>query len=52
MDPITLGVVALIGIAATIGGASEDIESDIGSESNLTHKYNLPANGTFTQNGK
>lgn len=41
MDPITLGVVALIGIAATIGGASEDIESDIGSESNPNSQVQL-----------
>ena len=31
MDPITLGVVALMGAAATIAGAAEDLESDIGS---------------------
>ena len=32
MDPITLGVVALMGAAATIAGAAEDLESDIGSQ--------------------
>ena len=34
MDPVTLGVVALMGAVATIGGAAEDLESDIGSQSN------------------
>ena len=41
MDPITLGVVALIGVAATIGGASEDLESDVGSESNPNSQVQL-----------
>ncbi len=27
MDPVTLGVVALMGAVATIGGAAEDLES-------------------------
>ena len=35
MDPVTLGVVALMGAVATIGGAAEDLESD-------------STNGTFT----
>ena len=28
MDPVTLGVVALMGAVATIGGAAQDLESD------------------------
>ncbi|NOR59783.1 MAG: tetrahydromethanopterin S-methyltransferase subunit E, partial [Methanosarcinales archaeon] len=35
MDPITgLGLVALMGALATIAGAAEDLESDVGSQSN------------------
>ncbi len=41
MDPITLGVVALMGAVATIGGAAEDIESDIGSQSNPNSQVQL-----------
>ena len=41
MDPVTLGVVALIGVAATIAGAAEDLESDIGSESNPNSQVQL-----------
>jgi tetrahydromethanopterin S-methyltransferase subunit E len=41
MDPITLGVVALMGAAATIAGATEDIETDIGSESNPNSQVQL-----------
>ncbi|MCF0225832.1 MAG: tetrahydromethanopterin S-methyltransferase subunit E [Methanobrevibacter sp.] len=41
MDPVTLGVVALIGAVATIGGAAEDIESDIGSQSNPNSQVQL-----------
>lgn len=41
MDPITLGVVALMGAAATIGGAAEDLESDVGSESNPNSQVQL-----------
>ena len=41
MDPITLGVVALMGAAATIAGAAEDLESDIGSQSNPNSQVQL-----------
>ncbi|WP_407454764.1 tetrahydromethanopterin S-methyltransferase subunit E [Methanobrevibacter sp.] len=41
MDPITLGVVALMGAVATIGGAAEDLESDIGSQSNPNSQVQL-----------
>jgi tetrahydromethanopterin S-methyltransferase subunit E len=41
MDPVTLGVVALMGAAATIAGATEDIESDIGSQSNPNSQVQL-----------
>jgi len=41
MDPITLGVVALMGAAATIAGAAEDLETDIGSMSNPNSQVQL-----------
>lgn len=41
MDPITLGVVALMGAAATIAGTSEDLESDVGSMSNPNSQVQL-----------
>jgi tetrahydromethanopterin S-methyltransferase subunit E len=41
MDPLTLGIVALMGAAATIAGASEDVETDIGSESNPNSQVQL-----------
>ena len=41
MDPITLGVVAIMGAAATIAGAAEDLESDIGSQSNPNSQVQL-----------
>lgn len=41
MDPLTLGVVALMGVAATIGGAAEDLESDVGSQSNPNSQVQL-----------
>ena len=41
MDPITLGVVALMGAAATIAGAAEDLESDIGFQSNPNSQVQL-----------
>ena len=41
MDPITLGVGALMGAAATIAGAAEDLESDIGSQSNPNSQVQL-----------
>ena len=41
MDPVTLGVVALMGAAATIAGAAEDLESDIGSQSNPNSQVQL-----------
>lgn len=42
MDPIIgLGAVALMGVAATIAGASEDLESDVGSQSNPNSQVQL-----------
>lgn len=41
MDPITLGVVALMGAAATIAGVAEDVETDIGSQSNPNSQIQL-----------
>ena len=41
MDPVTLGVVALMGAVATIGGAAEDLESDIGSQRNPNSQVQL-----------
>ncbi len=42
MDPlISMGVLALIGAAATIAGASEDLESDVGSQSNANSQVQL-----------
>lgn len=41
MDPITLGVVALMGAAATIGGTAEDLASDVGSQSNPNSQIQL-----------
>lgn len=53
MDPVTLGVVALMGAVATIGGAAEDLESDIGSQSNpKLSSSTCSANGTFTSYDK
>jgi len=42
-DPIIagLGVVALMGAAATISGAAEDLESDVGSMSNPNSQVQL-----------
>ena len=39
MDPVTLGVVALMGAVATIGGAAEDLES--APKFNLLHKWDI-----------
>ena len=36
-----LGVVALMGAAATIAGAAEDLESDVGSQSNPNSQVQL-----------
>jgi tetrahydromethanopterin S-methyltransferase subunit E len=42
MDPlIGMGALALMGAAATIAGASEDLESDIGSQSNPNSQVQL-----------
>ena len=45
MDPTSmiagLGVVALMGAAATIAGAAEDLESDVGSQSNPNSQVQL-----------
>ena len=42
MEPlISMGMLALIGAAATIAGASEDLESDVGSQSNANSQVQL-----------
>lgn len=42
MEPlISMGVLALVGAAATIAGASEDLESDVGSQSNANSQVQL-----------
>jgi len=41
MDPVTLGVVALMGAAATIAGVAEDTETVIGSQSNPNSQVQL-----------
>lgn len=42
MEPLTsMGIMALIGAAATIAGASEDLESDVGSQSNPNSQVQL-----------
>jgi tetrahydromethanopterin S-methyltransferase subunit E len=43
MDAFSMGLVAAMGALATIGGASEDIESDIGSQSNPNSQVQLAA---------
>jgi tetrahydromethanopterin S-methyltransferase subunit E len=49
MDPIImdLGIVALMGALATIAGASEDLESDVGSQSNPNSQVQLAAQMDF-----
>ncbi|MDG6242862.1 MAG: tetrahydromethanopterin S-methyltransferase subunit E [Methanolobus sp.] len=42
MEPLTsMGILALMGAAATIAGASEDLESDVGSQSNPNSQVQL-----------
>ncbi|MBC7090234.1 MAG: tetrahydromethanopterin S-methyltransferase subunit E, partial [Methanobacteriaceae archaeon] len=41
MDFVSLGVVALMSAAATIAGAAEDLESDVGSQSNPNSQVQL-----------
>jgi tetrahydromethanopterin S-methyltransferase subunit E len=43
MDAFGMGLVAAIGALATVAGASEDIESDIGSQSNPNSQVQLAA---------
>ncbi|MEA3323792.1 MAG: tetrahydromethanopterin S-methyltransferase subunit E [Euryarchaeota archaeon] len=44
MDPaMGMGIVALMGAAATVAGCSEDLESDIGSQSNPNSQVQLAA---------
>lgn len=43
MDAFSMGLVAAMGALATIAGASEDIESDIGSQSNPNSQVQLAA---------
>jgi len=48
IDPITgLGLVALMGALATIAGAAEDLESDVGSQSNPNSQVQLAAQMDF-----
>ena len=48
IDPITgLGIVALMGALATIAGAAEDLESDVGSQSNPNSQVQLAAQMDF-----
>ncbi len=49
MDPIImdLGIVALMGALATIAGASEDLETDVGSQSNPNSQVQLAAQMDF-----
>jgi tetrahydromethanopterin S-methyltransferase subunit E len=48
-DPIIIdmGIVALTGALATIGGAAEDLESDVGSQSNPNSQVQLAAQMDF-----
>jgi tetrahydromethanopterin S-methyltransferase subunit E len=43
MDAFSMGLVAAMGALATVAGASEDIESDIGSQSNPNSQVQLAA---------
>ncbi|MEA3281141.1 MAG: tetrahydromethanopterin S-methyltransferase subunit E, partial [Euryarchaeota archaeon] len=44
MEPaMGMGLVALMGAAATVAGCSEDLESDIGSQSNPNSQVQLAA---------
>lgn len=48
MDPaMGMGLVALMGAAATVAGCSEDLESDIGSQSNPNSQVQLAAQVGF-----
>lgn len=49
IDPIIMdmGIVALMGALATIAGASEDLESDVGSQSNPNSQVQLAAQMDF-----
>ena len=43
MDAFSMGLVAAMGALATVAGASEDIDSDIGSQSNPNSQVQLAA---------
>ncbi|OPX77707.1 MAG: Tetrahydromethanopterin S-methyltransferase subunit E [Methanosaeta sp. PtaB.Bin039] len=43
MDALSMGLVAAMGALATVAGASEDIDSDIGSQSNPNSQVQLAA---------
>ena len=43
MDAFSMGLIAAMGALATVAGASEDIESDIGSQSNPNSQVQLAA---------
>lgn len=43
MDALSMGLVAAMGALATVAGASEDIESDVGSQSNPNSQVQLAA---------
>lgn len=47
IDPITMGILALMGALATIAGAAEDLESDAGSQSNPNSQVQLAAQMDF-----
>ena len=43
MDMVSMGLLAAMGALATVAGASEDIESDVGSQSNPNSQVQLAA---------
>jgi len=43
MDAFSMGLIAAMGALATVAGASEDIESDVGSQSNPNSQVQLAA---------
>jgi len=47
MDAFSMGLVAAMGALATVAGASEDIESDVGSQSNPNSQVQLAAQVGF-----
>jgi tetrahydromethanopterin S-methyltransferase subunit E len=43
MDMVSMGLLAAMGALATVAGASEDLESDVGSQSNPNSQVQLAA---------